>query len=324
MTYQDTGLAPPIDDVTAGLFNLHLKRPRDDDGAMPPSKRPNFIPRSNSIGSTGKTVPSASSRPTSPAPVPQAAAKGQNSTPPPKKFVRGRRVLNGRQNNFAPGQPKPPSNKQAQTSAQQFNAPQNALSYAAPQHVHRQAQRPLKALYSVDSRQQYPTASNKPAPFPRNSYAATTPRYTPYQQNGQQQLSARSPQTYNNYRPNRGNNSNRGRNFNQRSPPQYRGSPNYDPIMPRTTQKPLVPYQGNRPYVPRGNRGGFNNKRMRRGDRNTYTRVYNDQLIDATTTFEGTDTVVTTVTQGMLCKNPRCENVHVHMPKQCPFKKQNF
>ena len=94
--------------------------------------------------------------------------------------------------------------------------------------------------------------------------------------------------------------------------------------MPRTTQKPLVPYQGNRPYVPRGNRGGFNNKRMRRGDRNTYTRVYNDQLIDATTTFEGTDTVVTTVTQGMLCKNPRCENVNVHMPKQCPFKKQNF
>ena len=71
------------------------------------------------------------------------------------------------------------------------------------------------------------------------------------------------------------------------------------------------------------NHDKFPGKRPR-SDRNSYTRVYDDQVIDATTTFEGNETIVTTVTKDMLCKNLRCENIHAHVPKNCPYKKQNF
>merc|ERR1712223_1901444 len=67
-----------------------------------------------------------------------------------------------------------------------------------------------------------------------------------------------------------------------------------------------------------------NNRKYPRRDKNSYTRVYDDKFIDTTTTFDGTDTVVTTYTSGNICKNPKCEYVQVHLPRLCPHKNQNL
>ena len=81
---------------------------------------------------------------------------------------------------------------------------------------------------------------------------------------------------------------------------------------------------GQRPNF-NGNRNQTrNNKKYPRRDKNSYTRVYDDKFIDTTTTFDGSDTVVTTFTSGNICKNPKCEHVQVHLPRLCPHRNQNL
>ena len=41
MSYQDAGMPPQVDDITAGLYSLQVKRPRDDDGEQSSPKRHN-------------------------------------------------------------------------------------------------------------------------------------------------------------------------------------------------------------------------------------------------------------------------------------------
>ena len=48
------------------------------------------------------------------------------------------------------------------------------------------------------------------------------------------------------------------------------------------------------------------------------------ESIDTTTTFDGSDTVVTTFTSGNICKNPKCEHIQIHLPRLCPNKNQNL
>ena len=48
------------------------------------------------------------------------------------------------------------------------------------------------------------------------------------------------------------------------------------------------------------------------------------KFIETTTTFDGSDTVVTTFTSGMICKNPKCEHIQIHLPRLCPNKNQNL
>ena len=53
-------------------------------------------------------------------------------------------------------------------------------------------------------------------------------------------------------------------------------------------------YQSTQPHLGKG-RGKGRGRYPAWHDQNTYTQVYDDHLIDATTTFKGNDTVVTTV-----------------------------
>ena len=42
MSYQDTGITPEVEDITAGLNSLQVKRPREEQGDQPPPKRANI------------------------------------------------------------------------------------------------------------------------------------------------------------------------------------------------------------------------------------------------------------------------------------------
>ena len=323
MSYQDAGMPPQVDDITAGLYSLQVKRPRDDDGEQSSPKRHNAGQANRFAGASTKPYGEQAFKAPPSSPPVQKQAAVTATRPPPKKIVRGRRVLDGKQNNTLNAQRQSSSQKQQQQSRgqqAQHNMRQQlgrlATQPSAPSSAHNAAPQG-KALYAVDRSpaRSLPTQEVTAQPrMPQYNGNAKRAPYLPYQQDTY-------TSTYNtNFTPQT--------QFKKQSF-KPKGGQFQKPYQGQHTmrQGDQVSFPQGRPSLQPHMNKGKNKGRGRfppRHEQNSYTRVYDDHLIDATTTFKGTDTVVTTVTNGMVCRNPRCEHQKMHTPKSCPYRKQNF
>ena len=113
MSYQDTGITPEVEDITASLSSLQFKQPREEQGDQPPSKRANVSKSVDQVGSKNSNSFNRSNH--NKAPPSNSSTQGNVSTGASaqqnKKFIKARRVLNNQQSNSSPPQQQQQQNK---------------------------------------------------------------------------------------------------------------------------------------------------------------------------------------------------------------------
>ena len=322
MSYQDTNITPTVDDITGELYSLQFKRPREEDGDQPPPKRANVMKPADRGNSSNINSSSGSQHYKSP---PTVTKSSNNSSPQGKKIVKARRVLGNQQNNLSlPKQQKQQVDKLPYPPKGDRFSPQKSRIFTPRQSGQPQSNgnKPSSSYNSQQQRQfQLPTQKVQPQyrapPTDGNNF-----KYQPFQHNEGSNFGT-NPNNIPIYENNRTSNRGNGQSFNKNYNNSYRQTQR--PANQNYRQNTQNSFSNNqRPNFGGARNQNRNNRKYPRRDKNSYTRVYDDKFIDTTTTFDGTDTVVTTYTSGNICKNPKCEHVQVHLPRLCPHKNQNL
>ena len=111
MSYQDANITPSVDYVTAELYSLQIKRPREEVCKQPPSKKANVTKSTDQRNSSNINSFSGSKYyKSSPTDSNQANNNSSNSQQS-KRFVKARRVLGNQQNSLSSPQQQQQVNK---------------------------------------------------------------------------------------------------------------------------------------------------------------------------------------------------------------------
>ena len=329
MSYHDTNITPTVDDITGELYSLQFKRPREEEGEQPPSKRANVVTSADKGNSSNINSSSGSKYYKSP---PTATNKSNNSSnPSQKRIVKARRVLGNQQNNLPPPQQQqqqvdrlPYSQKGDRFQQQQKSRVFTPRQSGQPQFNGNKPNFPYTGQQRQQQQKQFQLPTQKVLPqYKAPPMGGGNSEYQPFQQNEGSTFGS-NPNKIPIYRSDKNGFKGNGQNFQNNSynntyTQAFKGG---NQSYRQNPQRSFTP--GQRPNF-NGNRNQTrNNKKYPRRDKNSYTRVYDDKFIDTTTTFDGSDTVVTTFTSGNICKNPKCEHVQVHLPRLCPHRNQNL
>ena len=301
MLYQDANITPSVDDVTGELYSMQIKRPREEVGEQPPSKRANVIKSADQGNSSNINYFSESQYYKSP---PTATNKSNNSSNPPqnKRIVKARRVLGSQQNGLSSSQQpqqqvsKLPYSQKGDPFHQQQQQKSRVFTPRQNNQLQSNGNKPNFTGQQQQQQFQLPTQKVQPQ-YRAPPMGGGNSKYQPFQRNEGSNFGSnpnRIPIYENNRNRFKGNRQSYNSNgYNTTYKPNYQGgNQNYR----QNFQRPFS--QSQRPNYNNNKNQNRNNRKHPRGDKNSYTRVYDDKFIDTTTTFDGSDTVVTTFTSG--------------------------